>query len=119
MTLRTIAPQAIDLADLPIPRAEIAALLKGLGIHLDTPLADSHVLATCDTLIALEVASSLEAPFDLTETFKLLRTWSTPQPEPVHLTQQAVLQAAPADALSASARTYLLEQHAQLEVLVD
>lgn len=102
------------LVDFHVPQAEITALLKGLKIHLDTALAPTHILAATDTLLAIELAAASEPPYALGPALALLQTWRQPQPEPIRLTQQAVIQAAPADSLPPAARSYLLDELSRL-----
>lgn len=89
-------------------------MLRGLNIHLDTALAPTHILAATDTLLAIELAAASEPPYALGPALALLQTWGTPQPEPIRLTQQAVIQAAPADSLTPAARSYLLDELSRL-----
>jgi len=117
MTPDDLTPNVNDLADLQIPEAELRVLLRSLGIHLDTPLAQGHLLAAADTLMAIELAAAANTPSQIKPALQLLATWRDAQAEPLRLTQQAVLQAAPADSISSQARNYLLDELTRLPVL--
>lgn len=78
------------MSDVQVDRVALSALLKELGVHLDTELAPSFILATQDVLMCIELASSLPQGADFMAACLLLHTVSTEQPEPVRLVQQAV-----------------------------
>jgi hypothetical protein len=111
------AAQSEAFAEVKIPRAAVAALLKSLGVMLDTVLADAHILGAYDTLAAIELANSFEPVSSAAPAIAMLHTWATPQPEPVRLSQQLLLQQAPAESLPGPARQFLLDLLAGLPML--
>jgi len=79
-----------EVEEMPVDRKAMSLLLKELGIHLDTDLAPSFLLATHDVLTCIELADSLPDEADFIAACRLLQTIDMEQPEPVQLVQQAV-----------------------------